>query len=53
MIDKYVGMFDRIDCAPGDTECMIRNEEIVTNFLRMEKWIFDSLTRQARRFGSS
>lgn len=42
MIDKYVGMFDRIECKPDDTACQIRNEEYIKNFLRMEKWIFDS-----------
>ncbi|MCE8423626.1 MAG: class III poly(R)-hydroxyalkanoic acid synthase subunit PhaC [Candidatus Methanoperedens sp.] len=50
MIDKYVGMFERIDCAPGDTECIIRNEEIVKNFLRMEKWIFDSPDQAGETF---
>ena len=42
MIDKYVGLFERIECEPGDKECELRNEETVRNFLRMEKWIFDS-----------
>ncbi len=41
MIDKYVGLFERIECEPGDKECELRNEETVRNFLRMEKWIFD------------
>lgn len=50
MIDKYVGMFDRIDCEPGDQECLIRNEEIVKNFLRMEKWIFDSPDQAGETF---
>lgn len=42
MIDKYVGIFERIECKPNDTACSLRNEETVKNFLRMEKWIFDS-----------
>ncbi len=31
MVDKYVGFFDQAD-----------NKEFVENFIRMEKWIFDS-----------
>lgn len=50
MIDKYVGMFDRIDCDPTDRACLIRNEEIVKNFLRMEKWIFDSPDQAGETF---
>src|SRR3989304_1358872 len=42
MIDKYVGLFDRIECEPNDTACSLRNEDTIRNFLRMEKWIFDS-----------
>ncbi len=42
MIDKYVGLFDRIECSPDDSGCQSRNEETIRNFLRMEKWIFDS-----------
>ncbi len=42
MIDKYVGLFERIQCKPDDLECQLKNEETVQNFLRMEKWIFDS-----------
>ena len=41
-IDKYVGLFSRIECEEEDTACKLRNEETVKNFLRMEKWIFDS-----------
>jgi polyhydroxyalkanoate synthase len=40
MIDKYVGLFDRIEFEPDDAG--LKNEETVRNFLRMEKWIFDS-----------
>ncbi len=50
MIDKYVGLFDRIECEPGDKECQIRNEETVKNFLRMEKWIFDSPDQAGEAF---
>jgi len=50
MIDKYVGLFDRIECEPNDTACSIRNEEIVRNFLRMEKWIFDSPDQAGETF---
>jgi polyhydroxyalkanoate synthase len=42
MIDKYVGLFDRLEGEPGTREGELRNEETVKNFLRMEKWIFDS-----------
>jgi polyhydroxyalkanoate synthase len=42
MIDKYVGMFDRIECKSDDMACQLRNEDYIKNFLRMEKWIFDS-----------
>lgn len=42
LIDKYVGLFERLECKPGDIECELRNKETVRNFLRMEKWIFDS-----------
>lgn len=41
-IDKYLGIFDRIECDPDDEACAVRNEETVKNFMRMEKWIFDS-----------
>lgn len=41
LIDKYIGMFDKVEC--GDDEvCIKANEENMRNFLRMEKWIFDS-----------
>ena len=50
MIDKYVGMFDRIECKPDDTTCQIRNEEYIKNFLRMEKWIFDSPDQAGETF---
>lgn len=50
MIDKYVGLFERIECEPGDQECEIRNEETIRNFLRMEKWIFDSPDQAGETF---
>ncbi|MFA4934639.1 MAG: alpha/beta fold hydrolase, partial [Candidatus Methanoperedens sp.] len=33
MIDKYVGMFDRIECNPDDATCQLRNEDFIKNFL--------------------
>ncbi len=50
MIDKYVGMFDRIECNPDDKTCDLRNEDYITNFLRMEKWIFDSPDQAGETF---
>jgi polyhydroxyalkanoate synthase len=50
MIDKYVDLFDRIECEPNDTACSIRNEETIKNFLRMEKWIFDSPDQAGETF---
>jgi polyhydroxyalkanoate synthase len=50
MIDKYVGLFDRIECEPNDTAGSLRNEETIKNFLRMEKWIFDSPDQAGETF---
>ncbi len=50
MIDKYVGLFERIECEPGDKEGELRNEETIKNFLRMEKWIFDSPDQAGETF---
>ncbi|HMB45551.1 MAG TPA: class III poly(R)-hydroxyalkanoic acid synthase subunit PhaC [Candidatus Methanoperedens sp.] len=50
MIDKYVGMFDRIECKPDDTTSKLRNEDYIKNFLRMEKWIFDSPDQAGETF---
>jgi polyhydroxyalkanoate synthase len=50
MIDKYVGMFDRIECNPDDQSCDLRNEDYLKNFLRMEKWIFDSPDQAGETF---
>src|SRR3989337_1502186 len=50
MIDKYVGLFDRIECEPNDTACSLRNEDTIRNFLRMEKWIFDSPDQAGETF---
>jgi polyhydroxyalkanoate synthase len=50
MIDKYVGMFDRIEINPDDATSQLRNEEYIKNFLRMEKWIFDSPDQAGETF---
>lgn len=50
MIDKYVGLFERIECEPGDNESKLRNEETIGNFLRMEKWIFDGPDQAGETF---
>ena len=50
MIDKYVGLFERLECEPDNEECRVRNEETVMNFLRMEKWIFDSPDQAGEAF---
>lgn len=50
VIDKYVGLFSRIECEEKDTACKLRNEETVKNFLRMEKWIFDSPDQAGEAF---
>jgi len=50
MIDKYVGLFDRIESEPKDIASSIRNEETIKNFLRMEKWIFDSPDQAGETF---
>lgn len=42
IIDKYVGLFEQMVCDPQDEACENKNEETIKNFLRMEKWIFDS-----------
>ncbi len=42
MIDKYLGLIDRIQYEPEDDAILLRNEETLKNFMRMEKWIFDS-----------
>src|SRR3990172_27098 len=50
MIDKYVGLFEKIENKPGDKEGELRNEETVKNFLTMEKWIFDSPDQAGETF---
>ena len=50
MLDKYVGMFDRIECDPDDETSQLRNEEYIKNFIRMEKWIFDSPDQAGEAF---
>lgn len=42
LIDKYVGLFEKIEGNRDDEQGERENEETVKNFLRMEKWIFDS-----------
>ena len=42
MIDKYLGIFDRLESDAEDEEGRRKNEATIQNFLRMEKWIFDS-----------
>jgi polyhydroxyalkanoate synthase len=42
LIDKYVGLFEKIESNSDDEEGERENQETVKNFLRMEKWIFDS-----------
>lgn len=43
MFDKYINIFERIECDHlSNEECTLGNRETVKNFLRMEKWIFDS-----------
>ncbi len=48
LIDKYVELFERIES--DNEECKVRNEETVRNFLRMEKWIFDSPDQTGEAF---
>jgi polyhydroxyalkanoate synthase len=50
MIDKYVGLFERHECEPEDKECELGYEETIKNFLRMEKWIFDSPDQAGETF---
>ena len=42
LIDKYVGLFEKIEGNSDDEEGEQENQETVKNFLRMEQWIFDS-----------
>jgi polyhydroxyalkanoate synthase len=42
LIDKYVGLFEKLESNGDDDHGERENEETVKNFLRMEKWIFDS-----------
>ncbi len=49
-IDKYVGLFERIECDSNDASSKLRNEETVKNFMRMEKWIFDSPDQAGETF---
>jgi polyhydroxyalkanoate synthase len=50
MIEKYVGLFEHIDLESDNEESRRRNEETVRNFLRMERWIFDSPDQAGEAF---
>jgi len=47
LIDKYIGLFERVECGEDKTQI---NEENIKNFLRMEKWIFDSPDQAGEAF---
>lgn len=49
LIDKYLGLFEKVDCG-DDASCTLTNEENIKNFLRMEKWIFDSPDQAGEAF---
>lgn len=49
LIDKYIGLFEKIECE-NDNACSKANEENIKNFLRMEKWIFDSPDQAGEAF---
>lgn len=49
ILDKYIGMFERIECSNDDVLAKA-NEENIKNFLRMEKWIFDSPDQAGEAF---
>ncbi len=49
LIDKYIGLFEKVDCREDDS-CKLINEENIKNFLRMEKWIFDSPDQAGEAF---
>ena len=49
LIDKYIGLFERVECG-DDATCTLTNEENIKNFLRMEKWIFDSPDQAGEAF---
>lgn len=49
-IDKYVGLFSRIESEEKDAASKLRNEDTIKNFLRMEKWIFDSPAQAGEAF---
>lgn len=50
LIDKYVGLIERIKSDNDDEKSRTANEELVKNFLRMEKWIFDSPDQAGEAF---
>ncbi len=49
LIDKYLGLFEKVDCGEDDV-CKLTNEENIKNFMRMEKWIFDSPNQAGEAF---
>ncbi len=49
LIDKYIGLFEKVDCGE-DEVCNLTNEENIKNFFRMEKWIFDSPNQAGETF---
>lgn len=49
MIAKYVGLFEQLE-SENDDESISHNQEIIENFLRMEKWIFDSPDQAGETF---
>jgi len=49
LIDKYIGLFEKVECGE-DAACTLANEENIKNFLRMEKWIFDSPDQAGEAF---
>jgi polyhydroxyalkanoate synthase len=42
LIDKYVGLFEKIESEKEDADGQKESQAVIDNFLRMEKWIFDS-----------
>ncbi|MCX9012057.1 MAG: class III poly(R)-hydroxyalkanoic acid synthase subunit PhaC [Candidatus Methanoperedens sp.] len=49
IIAKYVGLFEQLE-SENDDESISHNQEIIENFLRMEKWIFDSPDQAGETF---
>jgi len=49
MVAKYVGLFEQLE-TENDNGSISHNQEIIENFLRMEKWIFDSPDQAGETF---